>query len=303
MQYGFGFLPMMVMKERKFVEQQLAREGLPQVAVRWAQLGGGAAMNDAVLSGSLDFATSGITPFITLWTKTRGQNAVKAVGSLGTLPLWLNTSKPGIRSLKDFGEEDRIAVTAIKISVHAILLQMAAEQLWGTDGYTRLDPLTVTLSQPDGMSALLGQTGGIDAHFTAPPFQYQELKTSGIYRVLTSDDILGGPATFVVAWTTEKFRNENPRIYKAFAAALEQSLEYIRNDAKGTAEVYRASSGSRESDAEIAQMLAMPGTTFTMTPQNVMKYVDFMHRVGLVKVKPASWTELFFPELHSLPGS
>lgn len=303
MQYGFGFLPMMVMKERKFVEQQLEREGLPKIGVTWATLGGGAAMNDAVLSGSLDFATSGITPFITLWAKTRGQNTVKAVGSLGTLPLWLNTRNPNIRRLEDFGEGDRIAVTAVKISVHAILLQMAAEQLWGSDNYTRLDRLTVTLSQPDGMAALLSNSGGVSAHFTAPPFQYQELKAEGVHRVLTSDDILGGPATFVVAWTTEKFRQDNPRIYKAFAAALQQSLDFIRTDAEGTAAVYRASSGSRESDRDIAEMLSMPGTTFTLTPQNVMKYVEFMHRVGMVKVKPASWAELFFPEIHSLPGS
>jgi NitT/TauT family transport system substrate-binding protein len=31
--------------------------------------------------------------------------------------------------------------------------------------------------------------------------------------------------------------------------------------------------------------------------------VDFMHRVGLIKTKPASWKDLFFDSAHSLPGS
>jgi NitT/TauT family transport system substrate-binding protein len=303
LQYGFGFLPMMVMQHRKLVERQLAAEQLPNVQVTWASLGGGAVMNDAVLSGNLDIATSGITPFITLWAKTRGATAVRAIGSLGTLPLWLNTSNPKIHGLEDIGEADRIAVTAVKISVHAILLQMAAAQRWGSDDYTRLDRYTVTLSQPDGMLALLSKSGEVDAHFTAPPFQYRELASPGIHRIITSDEILGGPATFVVAWTTEAFRKANPLVYKAVAGALQEALDIINTDQAAAAASYRAYAGSDETNGEIADMLSAPGTSFAMTPQNVMKYVEFMHRIGMVKVKPGSWTDLFFPELHTRPGS
>jgi NitT/TauT family transport system substrate-binding protein len=28
-----------------------------------------------------------------------------------------------------------------------------------------------------------------------------------------------------------------------------------------------------------------------------------MHAVGSIKIKPASWKDLFFPEVHGLPGS
>jgi NitT/TauT family transport system substrate-binding protein len=31
--------------------------------------------------------------------------------------------------------------------------------------------------------------------------------------------------------------------------------------------------------------------------------VDFMHSSGVIKVKPASWKELFFPNMHNVPGS
>ena len=34
-----------------------------------------------------------------------------------------------------------------------------------------------------------------------------------------------------------------------------------------------------------------------------MKMVDFMHKSGTIKVKPASWQEMFFPNMHGLPGS
>jgi NitT/TauT family transport system substrate-binding protein len=34
-----------------------------------------------------------------------------------------------------------------------------------------------------------------------------------------------------------------------------------------------------------------------------MKYVDFMVKTGLIKSRPDSWKDLFFPNAQSLPGS
>jgi NitT/TauT family transport system substrate-binding protein len=40
-----------------------------------------------------------------------------------------------------------------------------------------------------------------------------------------------------------------------------------------------------------------------MTPQNVATFANFMQKQGLIKVKPDSWKDMFFPEVHGLPGS
>ena len=42
---------------------------------------------------------------------------------------------------------------------------------------------------------------------------------------------------------------------------------------------------------------------YTTTPQNVMKYVAFMTKIGAINVKPDGWRDLFFPNAHALPGS
>jgi hypothetical protein len=34
-----------------------------------------------------------------------------------------------------------------------------------------------------------------------------------------------------------------------------------------------------------------------------MSYANFMHRVGLLKLKPESWMDVFVSELHGLPGN
>src|SRR5678815_3128895 len=117
-------------------------------------------------------------------------------------PLYLNTRNPNIKSIRDFTDKDRIAVLAPKSALQAILLQMAATQAFGEANYAKLDPLTVGVPLPDALATLLS---------------YQERKTPGVHTVLTSNDILGGPATYAVAYTTNRFHEENPKTYAAFA--------------------------------------------------------------------------------------
>jgi len=33
-----------------------------------------------------------------------------------------------------------------------------------------------------------------------------------------------------------------------------------------------------------------------------MQLAEFMHAVGSIKAMPASWKDLFFAEIHALPG-
>jgi NitT/TauT family transport system substrate-binding protein len=46
-----------------------------------------------------------------------------------------------------------------------------------------------------------------------------------------------------------------------------------------------------------------PQVEYSLMPKNIMKMVEFMHKSGAIKVVPASWKDLFFPNMHSLPGS
>ena len=141
------------------------------------------------------------------------------------------------------------------------------------------------------------------AHFSSPPFQYQQLERPGIHRVLSSYDVLGGPATFNTVWTTTKFRQENPKIYGAFVAALDEATALINQDKRAAAETYLRISRDKSSIDSILKMLNDPEIVYTTTPQNVMKYVDFMLKIGAIKAKPDSWKDLFFPNIHNASGS
>ena len=302
-QYGIGYLSLMVMEEQKLIEKYAAANGVPDLKVSWARFAGGNVMNDALLSNSLQFASGGVGPLVTLWARTRGNLDVKGVAALNSMPLFINTRNPAVKTLKDFSDNDRIALPAVKVSIQAITLQMAAEKAFGDGQQNKLDPLTVTLSHPDAQTALLSGRSEITAHFGSPPFQYQQLKDPAIHTVLNSYEVLGGPATFNTVWTTSKFRAENPRIYDAFVKALEDATRQINADRRAAAEAYLRVSKDKDSVQDILAMLNDPAIVFTTAPQNVMKYVDFMLKTGAIKTKPDSWKDVFFPNVHGQPGS
>ncbi len=301
-QYGISYLPLMLMEEQKLIEKHAKAAGV-DVTVGWAKFAGGNVMNDALLSNSLQFASGGVGPLVTLWARTRGNLDVKAVSAINSMPLYLNTRNPNVKTIKDFTEKDRIALPAVKVSIQAVTLQMAAEKAFGEGQQGKLDALTVSLAHPDAQVALLSGASEINAHFSSPPFQYQQLEKPGIRTVLSSYDVLGGPATFNVVWTTSKFRSENPKLYDAFVRALDEATAIINRDKKAAAEAYLRISKDKDSVANILAMLNDPAIVYTTTPQNVMKYVDFMAKVGSIKVKPDSWKDLFFPNIHGAAGS
>ena len=301
-QYGIGYLPLMIMEDQKLIEKYAKVNGV-DVSVGWAKFAGGNVMNDALLSNSLQFASGGVGPLVTLWARTRGNLDVKAISAINSMPLYLNTRNPAVKSLKDFTDKDKIALPAVKVSIQAVTLQMAAEKAFGEGQQNKLDPLTVSMSHPDAQLALLSGQSEITAHFGSPPFQYQQLKNPAIHTVLSSYDVLGGPATFNVVWTTSKFRSENPRLYDAFVKALDEATALINKDRHWAAETYLRLSKDKAPLRDIENMLNDPAIVFTTTPQNVMKYVDFMLKIGSIKTRPDSWKDLFFPNAHNLAGS
>ena len=302
-QFGIGAMPMILIEHNHLLEQQLAAAGLPKVEVKWAQFSGGNPINEGLISGSLDIASAGTTVFVTLWAKAKGNLAVKSAGSLSALPLWFLTRDPKVKSLQDLDDGDKIGVTTVKVSVHAILLQMAAAKIWGPTEASRLDHLTVTLPHADSAIALISGVGEVNNHFSAPPFEYMELKAPNVRRITTAEDILGGPCSYMVAYATEKFRSENPKVFAAYMAALRQSLDYINKDPRGAAKDYLEQSQDKISLDDAVQMITDPGAKFAMAPENVEKLADFMYRQELIKARPESWKDMFFPEVTGLPGS
>lgn len=302
-QYGIAYIPLMIMQDQKLIEKHAAKAGMADVKVTWQQFTGGAVMNDALLSGNLDFAVVGPPPFLTMWARTQGTaNQVLGIASLNSMPMYLMTRNPAIKSIRDFGEKDRIVVSGVKVSTQAVVLQMAAAKEWGLKEHDKLDKLTVAMPLSDSMALMLSGKGEVTGDFTVPPFSYREMK-AGMKPVIDTFSVLGGPSSTNVIYVTKKFADGNPKLVQAFNAALVEAQASIAQDKKAAAATYLKLSGDKESVENVVEMLNDPKVEFSTTPKGIMAFADFMHSTGAIKVKPASWKDAFVPALHSAPGN
>lgn len=301
---GVGFLPLLAMRAHGLIERQAAGLGIDGLRVQWIDLGGPAVMNDALLSGAVDFIAAGPPAFLTLWDRTRGTGGVKGLAALASLPMYLNTRAAHLHALEDLRAADRIAVTGIKVSIPALLMQMYARERYGAAQTFRFDPYTVAMTHGDAMTALLAGSGAISAHFTSPPFHQRERLDPQVRTVLDSNAVLGGPATFTMLSTTGAFHAANRALCAAVLAALEQANAMLAADPMLGAALLQADAGGAGLDAaQLAAVLREPDIRFTTTPENVMRYARFMHAIGSIGQAPADWRALFFAELHDAPGS
>jgi NitT/TauT family transport system substrate-binding protein len=261
-------------------------------------------MNDALLSGSVDIVSGGVPGLLTIWARTAGTPvAVKGIAAFSSQPILLNTRNPNVKTITDFTDKDKIALPAVKVSVQAMMLQMAAAKQWGQANFAKLDPITVGMAPPDATVALLSGSGDITSNFSVPPFQYQQLEQPGIHTVLNSYDVFGGPNTFTVAWTSSQFRDKNPVLYKALVAAFKEATEMLNKDVREAAQAWVDRQKTKLTVDKVAEIASGKQVRWTMVPENTVKYAEFMHSVGTIKTLPASWKDLFFPEIHDLAGS
>lgn len=295
-QYGVSYLPLTIMEVEKLIEKRGKREGL-DLRTEWTQFTGGSGMNDAILSGNLDFASGGVGPMLTIWGKTRSNIDVRAVAALNCMPLFLVTVNPKVKTIADFTDKDRIAMPLAKTSIQAVTLRMAAGKAFGEDKAGRFDPLEVSMGHPDAMAAMLGGHSEIDAHFGSAPFQDQELADPRAHKVLDSYDVLGGPHTFNLVWSSRKFVDANPKATKAFREALDDAIALIKSDPAKAAAIFLNADKSKLSQAAVEKMIRDPQNEWTTKPKKLLAYLDYMNKAGLVAAKTNRLGDLFFAGL------
>lgn len=300
-QFGIVYLLLNVVRDQQLIEKHGKADGL-DIKVDWQQLSGGAAINDALLSGAIDIAGAGIGPLLTVWDRTHGKQNVKGVASLGNFPYYLLSNNPKVKTIADFTEKDRIAVPAVGVSVQSRFLQYAAAKQWGDKEFDRLDKYTVALPHPDATASLLSGGTELTGHFSNPPFQNQALENPNVHVVLDTYELLG-PNSPTVLYATEKFRNDNPKTYKAFVAALAEAAQFAQNDKGAAADTYIRVTGAKISREELLKIIDNEQFQFSVTPTNTYPLAEFLQRVGAIKNKPASWQDYFFEDAAIGQGS
>jgi NitT/TauT family transport system substrate-binding protein len=302
-QPGIFYMPSHIMEKQKLIEKHAAALGVPGITTKWITLSGGGAQTDALLAGGVDILNTGTGNLLLLWDRTRG--GVKGIVATSAQPMTLISRDPNIKSLKDFGSNDKIAVPTVKVSTQAIVLQIAAAELFGADQWSKLDANTVQLGHPDAYVALSNSQHEVRNHFSIPPFTFLELKNvPGAHVVLSSPDVMGGPLSQAQFFTTTKFADANPKIVQAVRDATREAQDLIRSDTKTAVEIYKEITGDKTSVEDLLAWLKEPGMMeWNLQPQGTMKFANHLHKVGTLKTLPKAWTDYYLPVAHDLKGN
>jgi NitT/TauT family transport system substrate-binding protein len=302
-QPGILYMPTHIIEKQKLIEKHAARLGLSNVTTRWVTLSGGGAQTDALLAGGVDILCTGTGNLLLLWDRTKG--GVKGIVATSAQPMSLISRDANIKTIKDFGPNDKIAVPTVKVSTQAIVLQIAAAKLYGDDQWSKFDANTVQLGHPDAVGAMSNPTHEIRNHFTIPPYTFIELKNvPGAHVVLTSTEVMGGPLSQAQFFTTTKFADANPNIVEAVRAASKEAQDLIRSDTGTAVDIYKEVTGDKTSAEDLLAWLKEPGMMeWNLEPQGTMKFADHLYKVGTLKTHPKAWTDYYLPSSGDLNGS
>jgi NitT/TauT family transport system substrate-binding protein len=301
-QPGLSYLPTVIAESKGFVEKRAEAAGLKDLKVKWTQLTSGGAGNDALLAGQVDMVVSGGPNMLILWAKTNGD--VKGVVCTGALPMFMITNNPNVKTLSDLTEKDRISMPTPRVGTQPVVLGLAAEkELGGKAGVEKMNAICVAMGHPDAYIQLVNKSGAITAAISQPPYQNMALKDPGIHKVLDSVEVVGGPLTNGCVYSTTKFHDTNPKVFKAFVDGMKDAIDFVNNEKRAAAEIYLSMNKEKLTVDELVALLNEPNMLFSPAPQNLVKAAQYFNRNGIIKQNPTSWKEFFFADVHDLNGS
>lgn len=300
-QFGTLYLQQDVMETHKLIEKHGSAMGLPNLKASYLRFAGTSAIQEALLAGSLHFASGGVPGALLLWDKTRG--AMKSAFAMNATNQRLLTVNPALKTIRDLTPQDRIAMPAVRVSPQAIFLQMAAAKLFGPSEWARFDAQTITRAHPDSMAQMLSKSE-INCHFSSTPFQDRELAMPGVHELANSYDIQGVEvSTPNTIYASSAFRAANPIAWRATLAAFQEATDWIVKNPKDAAELYLKSSGDKDTVQGVMAAMSAPGNLFTLKPAGVQGVAAFMAETGIIKRRPDNLADLFFPEAAESGGS
>lgn len=300
-QYGYAYLPVTVAEKLGLFAKQGAAAGLPNLSVKIQKISGAPAINDALISGSIDIGAYGLPGMLIAAEKTRGSIDIRGLAALVAGDNGLYTNKPEITSLADFKPTDKIAVTSTT-GQQGLLVRMAAAKAFGADQSRRLDTNMIQLPHPDATSSLIA--GGTISAYAAPhPYSDIVEKSPNVKRLFFFSDYLGERVTSGLLATRASFVGANPIAAKAIVSAIAEAGAYIKANPRKAAEMFLESEKSSLDLDDTERMLRGVSEEWGVQPKGVMSFAAFMAKAGLLKSPPARWQDTFFAPVAAGAGT
>jgi len=290
LQYGLTYLPIVVGQSAGLFDKNAKALGLSGLDVELTRFSGSTAMNEALLSKSVEAGTLGTAGALIAWDKTRGQQQIKTIGSLSSIVYVLFTNRQNIKSFKDFTPDDKIAVPAFN-SPQAILLRAVAAK---EGDASRADKLMASLPHPDASAAIMSGKA-IGGYFATPPFTQMVQKSPNVHIVMKSSDISDGQKLTGATLTAQQsFVDANPKVAQALLRGLQDADKLIKDNPKQAAEIYLKSEKVQMTVEDVQKILTDGTISYSTEPEGIELFAKFMIDQGMLRKAPASWKDVFF---------
>jgi NitT/TauT family transport system substrate-binding protein len=299
--FGLAFLPAYICEDLKLVEKR-GKEVHLDVKVSYQRFFGAGPLQEAIGSGAIDVAPFGMAPLLSAWEKGKDTpRQVVAVSGLSTLPPVLLVNRPELRTLADFGANDRIAIPSAS-APQLYFLQMQSEKVFGQ--YDKMRGQIVVMTHPDAVADLLAAKGPVAGYFSSAPFTELALADGRVHKMLSGADVVDGKASFLILGATKAYVDAHPKVPEAIAKAMDDAARIINDDPRRAAAIYLAHEPSKTLDAgALAAVLGDIKDEFGSALRGVAAFADFMGRHGELKTPPQSWKEIVAPALLNSPNT
>ncbi|MBN3898095.1 MAG: ABC transporter substrate-binding protein [Nostoc sp. NOS(2021)] len=286
-QPGINYANLLIVKQQQILEKKFTK-----TQFEWKELSNGGAIRDGIIANQIQVGAGGPGSFLVGWDKGVGW---RILASLNYSEFWLITKNPNIKSLKDFKPGMKIGLPSLD-GVQAIVLRKVAQKDLGNPA--ALDQNLQVIAHPLGLQSLL--TGQIDAHFTTPPFQFQEVEKGG--RVIIKSSDIFGKTSIASVFTTEKFYNQYPEFGKALYTAIANATKLVNEKPDEAAKILSEIDSGKISQEQYKKWLTNKAVAYGIEPRAFLKCGAFMHEIGMLNKQPKSIDELILPPLKGAGG-
>jgi NitT/TauT family transport system substrate-binding protein len=181
-------------------------------------------------------------------------------------------------------------------------LELQSEKSFGR--YDKLRGQVVALPHARAIGDLMERGGPVKAYFASPPFAQIALRDPNVHAVLTSSDVMGGKASFLILGASKAYIDAHWQMPEVVEKAIDEAARIIHDDPRRAAQIYLTHEPSSViNGAAMEAVIRDIKDEFGSPVSGMQTTADFMGRHGELNNAPKSWQEIVAPALLNSPSS